>query len=67
MAVPEDWIGQTLRTLDLHRTHRITVIARHDTLSDTLTSPPEPDTELKQTDTLLVAGRDDNLRRVAEM
>ena len=67
MAVPEDWIGQTLRTLDLHRTHRITVIARHDTLSDTLTSPPEPDTELKQTDTLLVAGRDDNLRRVTNL
>jgi trk system potassium uptake protein TrkA len=67
MDVPESWQGHTLRELDLHRKFRISVIARHETMSDTLDSPPDPDTELKATDTLLVAGRDEKLRRVAEI
>jgi trk system potassium uptake protein TrkA len=67
MDVPESWQGQTLRHLDLHRKYKISVIARHETLSDTIASPPDPDTELKRTDTLLIAGRDDNLRRAADV
>lgn len=67
MDVPESWQGHTLRELDLHRKFRISVIARHETMSDTLDSPPDPDMELKATDTLLVAGRDEKLRRVAEI
>lgn len=67
MDVPESWQGKTLRDLDLHREFKISVIARHETLSDVIDSPPDPDTKLKRTDTLLVAGRDDNLRRVADV
>lgn len=67
MDVPESWQGQTLRELDLHRKFKISVIARHETLGDVIDSPPDPDTQLKSTDTLLVAGRDDNLRRVADV
>lgn len=67
MNVPEDWIGHTLRELDLQRNRQITVIARHDTITDTLDSPPDPDGKLEATDTLLVAGRDDNLRRVIKV
>ena len=67
MDVPESWKGKALRELDLHRKFKISVIARHETLGDVIDSPPDPDTKLKSTDTLLVAGRDDNLRRVADI
>ena len=67
MNVPESWTGQTLRDLDLHRAHRISIIGRYDTASDELDSPPDPDTPLGSADTLIVAGRDDNLKRVLEV
>jgi len=67
MDVPDSWQGKTLRELDLQREFKISVIARHETLSDAIDAPPDPNTELKRTDTLLVAGRDDNLRRVADV
>ncbi len=67
MEVPGSWQGKTLRELDLHRKFKISVVARHETLSDVIDSPPAPDTALKRTDTLLVAGRDDNLQRVADI
>lgn len=67
MTVPESWRGQTLRELDLHRTHRVSIIARYDTGTDELDSPPDADTPLATADTLIVAGRDDNLERVLEV
>lgn len=67
MDTPESWAGKTLRELDLHRRFHVSVIARHDTLTDAIASPPDPDTPIEKTDTLLVAGRDDNLRRVTEI
>jgi len=67
MAVPSDWTGQTLRALDLHRTFKVTIIARHDTTIDELDSPPDPDEPLKASDTLIVAGRDDNLQHLADL
>ncbi len=67
MNVPPSWIGRTLRELDLHRQYRVTIIARHDIETDAIDSPPDPDTPLGETDTLLVAGRDDSLRRVASV
>ncbi len=67
MAVPDDWTGQTLRALDLHRTHKVTIIARHDTTTDAIESPPDPDVPLDKNDTLVVAGRDDNLRRLTTL
>lgn len=67
MDTPTSWTGKTLRELDLHRRFQVSIIARHDTITDEINSPPDPDTPLQSTDALLVAGRDDNLRRVAEL
>ncbi|HEX6309459.1 MAG TPA: TrkA family potassium uptake protein [Longimicrobiales bacterium] len=65
MAVPDAWVGHSLRDLQLPRTYRISVIAVHDVLTDEISPVPDPDAPLKESDTLLVAGRDEHLARVA--
>jgi trk system potassium uptake protein TrkA len=67
MAVPNSWIGQSLRSLELPRTYRITVIALHDVLTDSLIPLPNPDAPLKDSDTLLILGRDEDPARVAQL
>jgi len=66
MVVPQDWHGKTLRDLDLRRQYGITVVALHDTLTDRMTVAPDPDEFLKDSDSILVAGKDEDLARVAE-
>ncbi len=63
MAVPESWIGRSLRVLELPRKYRISVIAVHDMLRDEMIPAPEPDAPLKDSDTLLIAGADKDLAR----
>ncbi len=65
MAVPRTWIGKSLRELELPRRHRIAVIAVHDMLKDEMSVIPGPDVPLKDSDTLLIAGRDEDLAHVA--
>jgi len=67
MAVPDRWIGRTLRQLELPRKHRIAIVAIHDVLHDEIATVPDPDAPLKESDTLLVAGRDDDLGRMAQV
>lgn len=66
MAVPASWNHKTLRELNLRQRFQITVVAVHDVLTDTI-SPPNPDEKVKDSDTLLVAGRDDDLARAAAL
>lgn len=65
MAVPESWVGESLRSLELPRRYGISVIAVHDVLTDTMQPTPDPDGPLKESDTLLVAGRDQDLAKAA--
>lgn len=65
MAVPTEWIGHSLRQLALPRRYRISVIAVHDVLTDAMIPVPDPDAPLKDSDTLLVAGSEDDLERVS--
>ncbi|MGH7475766.1 MAG: potassium channel family protein [Longimicrobiales bacterium] len=67
MAVPDNWIGHSLRELALPRTHGISVLAVHDVLQDRMMPIPDPDAPLKESDTLLVAGLDDNLTRAVRV
>lgn len=66
MAVRADWVGKTLRELELRRYYGITVIALHDILQDQMIATPDPDMTLKGSETLLVAGRDEDLARAGE-
>ena len=65
MAVPQAWNGKTLRELELRPRYGITVVAIHDMLTDRMTVAPDPDVVLKESDTLIVAGRDEDLAKVA--
>jgi trk system potassium uptake protein TrkA len=67
MAVPAEWVGRSLRELELPRSHGISVIAVHDFLRDRIVPVPDPDAPLKDSDTLLVAGADENLAKVAAL
>jgi trk system potassium uptake protein len=67
MAVPEEWNGKSLRDLQLRRNFGITVIALHDVLTDQMSAVPDPDALLKDSDTLLVAGKDEDLARAAQV
>ena len=67
MAVPEEWIGLSLRDLRLRDRFRISIVAVRDVLTDTIVAVPDPDTLLKESDTLLVAGRDADLASAANL
>lgn len=67
MAVPERWVGRTLRELELPQRYRVAVIAVHDYLLDQYQTIPDPDAPLKDSDTLLLAGDDKRLARLGEM
>lgn len=67
MAVPDSWVGKNLRQLELPRRHNVSVVAVRDVLADQYAPVPDPDAPLKDSDTLLVAGRDEDLEKVARV
>ena len=67
VAVPESWVGRSLRDIELPRKYNVSVIAIRDYLSGEVTPVPDPDTPLKGSEALLVAGRDEALERVARV
>jgi trk system potassium uptake protein TrkA len=67
MAVRDDWTGKTLRQLELRQKYGISVIGLHDMLTDQIITVPDPDAMLKDSDTLLVAGQDEQLAQAARM
>lgn len=66
LAVPDAWVGKSLRELELPRRYRISVLAVHDILRDEILPVPDPDAPLKESDTILVAGSDGDLQHVVE-
>lgn len=66
MAVPQTWIGRSLRDLALPRHYRVTIIAIHDVLQDAIQPVPDPDAPLKESDTILVLGTEKDLARLAQ-
>ena len=66
MAVPPVWEGQTLREIQLRQQFSVSVVAVHDVVHDRMAVPPDPDVHLKSSDTLLIAGRGEDLERLAQ-
>ncbi len=66
MGLPDTWNGKTLRELKLRGQYEVTIVGVHDNLLDEV-QLPNPDSTLKESDTLLVAGRDEALARLAKL
>jgi trk system potassium uptake protein TrkA len=66
IAVPDAFLGKTLRQLKLPQTRRIQVVAVKDVMSGALNPLPDPDAVLKDSDILVVVGADDELDRLAK-
>lgn len=64
VAVPDAWIGKTLRELELPRRHGINVVAVFDVLNDRLHPVPDADAPLKESDLAIVVGRDETIAGV---
>ena len=67
MAVPEKWIGRSLLELELPRRYGISVVAVHDMLRDQIVPVTDPRRCLKDSDTILVAGKDEDLQKAAKV
>jgi trk system potassium uptake protein len=67
MAVPECWTGRNLRGLELRKDYGVSVVAVHDVLADKINPAPDPDALLKDSDALLVAGRNEDLGKIARL
>lgn len=61
LAVPKGWVGKTLRQLELPRRYNVSVIAVKDYLTGTTRPVPDPDSPLKDSDTLFLAGTEESL------
>jgi trk system potassium uptake protein TrkA len=66
MIVRDDWVGTSLRDLKLRAEYDLSVVAVHNLDTDRVTTPPDPDEPLRKSDTLLVAGTETALDRVAD-
>ena len=64
IAIPDAWIGRTLRDLALPREHGINIVALYDVLTDEVQPVPNPDTPLKESDLAIVVGQDETIARV---
>lgn len=64
MAIPDAWIGRTLRELSLPSTRQIQVVALYDTLQNRWDVVPDPDKPLKDSDIAVVAGADETLKEL---
>ncbi len=67
MAVPNTWVGRSLRELRMRAEHGVAVIAVRDALTGRMNPVPDPDAALMDSETLLVAGSEDALDRIAEI
>lgn len=67
MAVPDAWIGQSLRELGLPHEYGVQVVALFDVLRDRWNVVPDPDEPLTESDVAVVAGSDETLARLTQV
>lgn len=66
MAIPDAWVGRTLRELGLPASREVQVVALYDVLADHWEVVPDPDQPLKESDVAIVAGADETLRALVQ-
>lgn len=61
LAIPDEWLGETLRELTLPQEHGIQVVALYDVLTGDLDVVPDPDRPLRDSDVAIVVGADETI------
>ncbi|HET7038708.1 MAG TPA: TrkA family potassium uptake protein [Gemmatimonadales bacterium] len=64
LAIPDGWLGKTLRELALPAAHGIQVVALHDVLTGAFEVVPDADRRLRESDVAIVAGKDEAIQAV---
>jgi len=64
LAPPPGFIGKSLADLDLRKKHQLQVIAIRDVLSESLQLVPRATSVIKDSDALVVIGREEDIRKV---
>lgn len=66
IAIPDRWLGKSLRDLELPRRHGVQIVAIYDVLSDSLNVVPQADDRLKESDVAVVAGPDAKIKALLD-
>lgn len=64
IAIPDAWLGKSLRELALPAKHGINVVALYDVIADELNPVPGPDQRLKDSDLAIVVGKDEVIAKL---
>lgn len=64
LAMPDRWLGRSLRELALPRRYGIQIVALYDVLKGAFQVVPDPDEPLKDSDIAIVAGSDEDIEAV---
>jgi trk system potassium uptake protein TrkA len=64
VAIPDGWLGKSLRELALPATYGIQVVALQDVLTGTFEVVADPDRKLRESDVAIVAGKDETIRKM---
>ena len=64
VAIPDGWLGKSLRELALPATYGIQVVALQDVLTGTFEVVADPDRKLRESDVAIVAGKDETIRNM---
>lgn len=66
MAIPDDWLGRSLRELALPQEHGVQVVALYDVLQGRWEVVPDPDRPLSESNIAILAGDDATLARLTK-
>jgi trk system potassium uptake protein TrkA len=64
LAPPTAFIGKSLAELDLRKRYQLQVIAIRDVLSESLQLVPRASSVIKDSDVLVIVGREDDIQKV---
>lgn len=66
-GLPDSFIGKSLRQLDLRKKYQVQVLGIKDTLQSRWNMVPSPDEILKDSDEIMVLGREENIKRFSNI
>ncbi len=67
MAPPDSFLGKSIRDLGIRRHHHVEVLAVKELIPERIAFLPEPDFVLKDSDTMVLMGKDDDLEALQKI